>query len=627
MASRTSAMFDSEMYLGTRRGRSASGDMGWELFPEKLERTDIDEDPEQLSNDWRATLKDLTPEAPTFAYEAPRRNTMARSHLNLRDGGVFGSTTDPYASDDYDTQFHDKDPRGYLTEQPWEDYREQLASRFRMFDYKDDGDYSTTGGGVHPNTLYSAIRTAQNWTKARLKIFDTSYEGRSNGGVGVYANVSKVFKSDLEDTSVAGNEEDGMMMTWEDPENRQRLTMHLSNIVHGGSRMWRAETTTDHKVPVAAYGKLYSQRGLIPHESQLRILEDDTPWSRVEGARNVPKNLVKLMATALEDRGGIDAKTAAASARLMYHNAAGQGHGEEQFRGVRGEELSLDNRSVILTKDIMALLGFVEQDVKFLESRASDPGKQGKRARRALADLYHMAEVLHALPANVKLDMRSELVLRSGGFGLGPANGAKFRHAQNQVVVNPKIMQRLDLLVRRNEKPSAEGGRSNRRAADGDSEDILNKRNHLNGPLFVYKSVSRASEDIDFNRRESDGQDHRAYGKHVDGMTTASYKNLKKYAQRIERNKRLAAPAQTYTEAGQALIYKTQNRGETDFHELMIHSVLDNDFGENKALTRHVGRIGSKNMRRYQDSDYAPLDFAREKGAVPRKNSRNLNRN
>ena len=66
--------------------------------------------------------------------------------------------------------------------------------------------------------------------------------------------------------------------------------------------MWRTDTTTDHKVNVAAYGKLYKNRGLINHENQLRILEDDTPWSRIEGARQAPRNLVKLMATALETR-------------------------------------------------------------------------------------------------------------------------------------------------------------------------------------------------------------------------------------------------------------------------------------------------------------------------------------
>ena len=61
------------------------------------------------------------------------------------------------------------------------------------------------------------------------------------------------------------------------------------------------------------------------------------------------------------------------------------------------------------------------------ESRSSDTGHKGKRARQELAKLYKMAEVLHALPANVKLEMRNELILRSvGGGGLSPPIVVRF---------------------------------------------------------------------------------------------------------------------------------------------------------------------------------------------------------
>jgi hypothetical protein len=590
------------------------------MFPEKLENTPIYEDPDMMNNEFRATLKDTSPEAPTFAYEQPRRNTFARSHLNLRDGGVFGSTTDPYANEDYDLNFHDHDPRGYLTEQPWNEYRRQIESRLRMADFRDDGDYSTTGGGVHPNTLYTSIRNAQNWTKARLKIFDTSYENRHAGGVGIYPHISNVFKSSRENAvgSRGVDEEDDMSMTFEDPEIRQRLTMHLSNVVHGGSRMWRSETTTDHKVKVAAYGKLYSQRGFIPHESQLRILEEDTPWSRMEGSRNAPKNLVKLMATALEGESDLSPGTAAQSARLMYHNAAGAGHGEEQFQGVRGQEAEMGNRSMMLTRDIMALLGFVEQDIKFLESRASDPGKQGKQARRALADLYKMAEVLHATPANVKLEMRNELLLRSGGFGLTPGDGSGGRKTRDQVIVNPKIVKHMDMMVRRMEKPNGDGT-ANRRDAEGDAENALNKRNHLNGPLFVRKATNRSEENIDFNRRAAESGEAK-YKSHTEGKTV-KYNNLKKMAQRVERNKRLGTSAHDYQDTEQAPVYKNKNVGDVDMHELMIHAVIDNDFGENQALTRHGGRMGTKDMRRYHTSDHVAPAAMGEASPLRRKNS------
>src|SRR5271165_5271313 len=99
MASRSSSNFNSEFYTTTWRGRELANGMGWEMFPEKISHTPIEEDPERLNMDRRMTLMDFTPDTSSmFAYEEPRRNVMSRSHLNLRDGGIFGSTTDPYAN-------------------------------------------------------------------------------------------------------------------------------------------------------------------------------------------------------------------------------------------------------------------------------------------------------------------------------------------------------------------------------------------------------------------------------------------------------------------------------------------------------------------------------------------------
>ena len=212
MASRSAAEWQSETLQGTRRGREDSGDVAIDFFPQKYEHTEILEDPEQLNKEWRQTIQDFSPDTASYAYELPRRNVMSRSHLNHLDSGVFGSSVDPYFSEMADTSFHDHDPRGYSDQQPWSEYRRGIEAQMRRFDYRDDGDYSTTGGGVSPYTLYQNIRAAQNWTKARFKIFDTSYENMHSGGVGVYPNISQVFKSARENTGVQ-SDEDGMAMT------------------------------------------------------------------------------------------------------------------------------------------------------------------------------------------------------------------------------------------------------------------------------------------------------------------------------------------------------------------------------------------------------------------------------
>lgn len=624
MASRSSGHFNSEMYQGTRRGRSGYGDMGFEFFPEKYEKTDIIEDPDQINTDRRETLKDYAPESNTlFAHEETRRNTHARERLNIREGGSRW-TTEPWKNEEFDTQFHDKDPRGWSTEQPWAEYRRQAEAQFRMIDFKDDGDYSTTSGHIHPNTLYKNIRGAQNWVKARLKIFETSWENQHAGGVGVYANVSNVFKSDYEDTSVM-TDGSGMSRTFEDPEIRQHHTIKLSNVVHGGSKALRDNTTTDHKVAVAAYGKLYKNRGLINHETQLRLLEDDTPWSRIEGVQTSPKNLVKLMASYVHGADyaagnfGDGNRTAAQQLRALQQESA-EGSKQEAFKGQKNDELTLENRNQILTRDIMALLGMVESDVKFLESYHR---KNKKHADLLLANMYHLAETVHSLPANVKLELRNELILRSAGMGLAPGDASATRKVRDQVVVNPKIIQYMDLMVRRTEKPS-DGGVDNRKNASGDPEAKLD---HIMSKtsLFVFKNASRSSEDIDANRRIAGAEEARSTKKKE--AKTHSYRNLAKFAQRMERNVRSGVNTQFLDDTTAAQNRKNMNIGDTDIYDVLQQGAVDCEFGENKALTRHIGRIGSKNMRRNVDSDYHSIDQTNEIGLPDkkRKNPKNLN--
>jgi hypothetical protein len=606
MASRSSGNYSREFYKGSVRGREIANDIGWEMFPEKLERTAIIEDPDMVRDDQRGTLRDFGPETNTlFADEAPRRNTFSRGILNLRTYGAM-TPTDPYISagsgdaegpggDIFDIQFHDHDPRGFLTEQPWQEYRRLQEANLRRIDFKDDGDYSVPSDGISPYEIYQRIRSAQDWVKARLKIFDTSYEGRSNGGVGIYPEVSRVYKSESEDTSVV--DDGSLSATFEDPVNRQRTTMKLSNLVHGGSAFLRTNDTTDHKVAVSAYGKLYSQRGLIPHESQLRILEDDTPWSNIEGRKTAPKKLVKLMASALEDQGNLDPTTAAQSARLMYQDAALSGHAQEKFGGAK--DLQQNNRGMKITRDILALMGFVEQDVRFLESAQ---GQNRRQADHALANLHKMAEAVHSLPANVKLEMRNELLLRSSGGGLRP--GADLRRLQDQVVVNPKIVQYMDLMVRRTVQPGDPG--ANRAEVEADPERRLDREAKT---LFVYRNRSRMSEDVDGNRRLGDLTTAK-FGQRGEDRV-ASYRGLAQVARRIIENKHAGSiDDQFHGDAADTRVGRNSAHGETDITALMHNAQQEIEQIDHRLITRRTGPKTNKSaIRRNITSDYASLDF------------------
>lgn len=581
MASRSSAHFNSEMYIGTRRGRSSYGDFGMEMFPEKYESSEhlVFEDPDSVSYDQRETVKDYTCETNyLFASDEIRRDPGSKYRLNQRSHGWHGSSTDPWKNEGYDTQFHDKDPRGWTGEIPWKEYRRQLEANMRRSDFKDDGDYSVTGGGIHPNTLYKSIRGAQNWVKSRLKIFSTSYESRSNGGVGIYPHTSDVFKSDIEDTSVAV---DGgrLSTTFEDPENRQRATMRLSNILHEGSYALRSNTTTDHKVKVASYGKLYSQRGLIPHETQLRIVEDDTPWSELEAVRGtVPRNLVKLMNAATSS-------TSDATGRKLKHKAASS-RDAGKFAGKKESEQN-PARGNILTKDIMSLLGITEHEVKFLESKAN---KNDKHATLMLANVYQMTETVHRLPIQEKMEIRSELLLKAAGGGI--SGNSDYRKNKDKAEINHKMVEAMEEMTQKKKSKFSESFTANRQKAEGDSEGKLNK---LDMPLFVVKSTSKNSENITALMWESNRSSKAAR----EMKQAVSYSTLKKKAEDIEKNRSEVADSRKKTESARSLMGKVMNPGKFNPLENKSTATIDNKFGENKFLERRIGTsMGDKSKAR-----------------------------
>ncbi len=579
MASRSSAHNTTQNYIGTRRGRSAAGDMGWEMFPEKTEITKINENPDQLYEMWRDTLMDLGPDkSRLFTYEEPRRRNHGHDVLNVRSVGSR-YTTEPWQNEDYDTQFHDKDPRGHLNDPQWKEFRRVAEAHLHQIDLKDDADYSTTGGGIHPNTLYRQIRASQNWIKARMKIFETSYENRHSGGVGVYDHVSDVFKSEYEDTSVL-TEGIGMSQTFEDPINRARATSILSNWVHGGSTALTANSTTDHRVPVAAYGKLLRQRGLIPHETQLRLIEDDTKWlSSTTMKQSNP--IVKLMSSAVAESTAI-AETRKNKQGSTHAAADSIKYGSSDYISKQNE-----NRNNILTRDIVALLGITETEIKKIESYALVNRKQ---ADLMLANLYNMAEIVHSAPAHVKFIMRDELLLKRAG--LKPATASSLREVSGMAVVNPKIIQHMDMMVRKN--PTESSPEELLRLTLGDPEGKLNK--NKSHELFVSKNRARNSDDIVRNKRVP--TDHKI----TESMKVHSYKNLNNI--NITKNRQEGKMAeQFFYDATAAIQGKNKSLSDDNFYETMLDTEIDNAFGDNLTKNRSTGKLGSKYLIRHQTRD------------------------
>jgi len=582
MASRKSGFYNSEYYKTSRRGRALDGDMSFDMFPEKFEATSVNEDPNELYNYNRQVLKDYTPDhGNMLASDETTRDKHSREKLRLREGGAR-TLTMPYSNDNNDTQFHDSDPRGWSTEQPWQEYRRQLEAQLNRTDFKDDGDYSVPGTGIHPNTMYSQIRGAQDWVKARLKIFSTSKDNFHNGGIGKYKwyHKSDGEKVDFEETSV------NIDQRYDSFAERQNKTSELSNIVNLGSKMLRTNTTTDQLVTVSSYGKLMRQKGLINHETQLRIVEDDTRWGQVKnGAFSNKSNVASFMSAEVN--------------RESMQAAVGD---KAKFKAEKEDENK--NQSKKLTGDIISLMGFTENEVKYLESAAA---KNVKTAKLALAQLHGLTEMLHATPAHLKLTLRDELVV-SGVRHVG-ATSTGGRKARNEVILNPKIVEYMKQSVRKNADRTA-NPENILRDAIADSEGKLNHK--LAGQeVYVYKHNS--PDDLMNNRNDSLAEPKAAK---IAIENIVSYKNFSKSAQSITKNQHEGLQMQDLADSKKMWQKMGMLIGDTK----AAVAVTDNNFGDNLTKTRHIGGMGTKSAIRRSISTDTPSNTMSDTSSIARKN-------
>jgi hypothetical protein len=426
--SQRSNFYDGEFYKTTRRGRAAYGDIGEEMFPEKYEDSGFYEDPGQVAQMHRDTLRDFSPDTNSLLeQDRPRRRTYGRDRLNIADGGAR-TNTDPYMDEDYDTQFHDKDPRGWSTETPWREMRRIGTAHSQSLPYSSDADFSVTGGGTHPNAQRAAIRGAQTDLKARWKNFEEQKLNQHSGGVGTYANVSAVFSSSLEDPQFGG----GILATMEDPEVRQRATSNLSNILHMGGNFLRANTTTDERVKTGGYAQLVQARGLLPAEQAYRFVEGDSEISRAAEKLDMNRTQMSLLATGLQTNGAMNRMTAVQAARIML-----QGVAEAQYK-MQDPKQGGNRRRAPLT-DLLAIAGYQLDEVKKLEQQLSSPdGKMRRAAEMKLAEIHDMVDYMQSVPVSEQARVTDDMAMRSISkhadhvrsiAGVRPTSGNRHRHA------------------------------------------------------------------------------------------------------------------------------------------------------------------------------------------------------
>lgn len=400
-------------YSYKQPGQSSIGTgMSWQQFPLRTEETDeslFNFTGNELADEQRKLISDFTPEKPIFESDQPRRNTWATENINLRMTGSYGGERLPWKDDDYDTQFHDADPRGWQTDQNWQLHRRDAEARIRRQPFRNDADYSIPSGGIRVEDMQAKIKSLRAQMKGRLNWFMESQDAIASGrGPKTYNTHSATEFNTLEDTSA---NIDTSAIDLESLKNYQTL---VSNSVHLGSRYFDANTTTDHKVPVAGYGYIFKRMGLESPQHKLRVMSEDRKINPLGVRRENRKDLMRFLASRTDENRAITqgAERFNDIERTRYTNII------ERQNAPQGR---------IIIKDIMSLLGITENEIKYINSLDQKNKIQQKQMIMCLAEVV---QGLEQLPPNARLELRDELLWARVKGGPIPKNKGGLARAQ-----------------------------------------------------------------------------------------------------------------------------------------------------------------------------------------------------
>ena len=230
-------------------------DMPYDLLLRKQEVTGIYEDPDDVENFHRSTLKDMRPLPALFESDQPRGgtdtsgrsvgNNISERFLSFRDSGFQShQNAEPYLPDGtfLDWQGLEKDSRGVALEPNMRKHVDQQMARSSLINYKNDDDPSIMESGVNPWDMNRNIRQGQNVFKDYYKNFDTSWDSMGSRGA-----VTDFSKSRIPTVNQSADMNDPLQLP---NRNVMNITNSLSNDTSIGFRR-----TTDHMFKVSQYGK------------------------------------------------------------------------------------------------------------------------------------------------------------------------------------------------------------------------------------------------------------------------------------------------------------------------------------------------------------------------------------
>jgi hypothetical protein len=259
--------FEKPNYGVIRGGLSGqSGYMPPEMHLKKLEQTCMYEREDLLNDFFRSTLKDTTPDAPSFAQDLPRetQDELRSNVLNIRHSAAR-TPAEPIHPDLF-LGFTERDKRGYHNSGPdMRKYVNESKKRTRYIDFVSDhaSDWTVPGGTRSDVRFIKDLRKTFEASRQRIKVFSTARDNRSVGFTGFKTGgMATVAKTTLDGTILDINDANGLQ--------RKDNTKLKEDLIKVGYRQ-----TGDHRFAVAQYGLTSArQKHYNIHSANSHVQED-----------------------------------------------------------------------------------------------------------------------------------------------------------------------------------------------------------------------------------------------------------------------------------------------------------------------------------------------------------------
>lgn len=165
----------------------AYGDIPSKFYLDKIEVSNVEENPDQVEDYYRLTLADYRPDSTFLASDEERKDKHSDEFLSLRYSGDRSEGIDPYLPDGAftDWDFALRDPRSLMLQPDMRKHTAQQYARASYIKFSDDSDWSVPGEGITPYRMVENIKSGFYPVKDRLKIYDESMDNWHNGGINV----------------------------------------------------------------------------------------------------------------------------------------------------------------------------------------------------------------------------------------------------------------------------------------------------------------------------------------------------------------------------------------------------------------------------------------------------------